>query len=191
MGGDPRPTEDTEAKSQAPGELELVRSFVNTRDIESNTDALGTTEDAAAWLSSQGFAVPARTSVDDVRLLVLLREAIRDLVDHRPDADAAATINRIAADHPVRLYLRPDRELPLAPVGVGVDAAVERVLAILAASLIDGSWDRLKVCPGDRCRWLFYDHSRNLSRRWCSMDICGSRAKMRTYRRRQVGVPDG
>ena len=47
---------------------------------------------------------------------------------------------------------------------------------------------RLKVCPLDDggCGWLFLDHSRNGSRRWCSMDDCGARAKARrlTARRR-------
>lgn len=47
---------------------------------------------------------------------------------------------------------------------------------------------RLKVCPLEEggCGWLFLDHSRNGSRRWCSMDDCGARAKARrlTARRR-------
>ena len=42
---------------------------------------------------------------------------------------------------------------------------------------------RLKECPG--CGWLFIDHTRAGNRRWCSMDTCGSRAKMRSYYRRK------
>ena len=73
------------------------------------------------------------------------------------------------------------------------DAAARRgtpaeAAAILAAATIDGTWGRLKACPNDRCRWLFYDHSRNRSRAWCSMDLCGAQSKMRTYRaRRRAG----
>lgn len=41
---------------------------------------------------------------------------------------------------------------------------------------------RLKVCPGaGDCGWLFYDTSRNGMRRWCSMEGCGSRVKMRRH----------
>lgn len=41
---------------------------------------------------------------------------------------------------------------------------------------------RVKQCPGTNCGWLFLDTSKNSSRVWCSMEGCGSRAKMRRYR---------
>jgi predicted RNA-binding Zn ribbon-like protein len=51
--------------------------------------------------------------------------------------------------------------------------------------MADGSWERLKVCPADDCLWAFYDRSRNRSRRWCDMEVCGNRAKVRGYRERR------
>jgi predicted RNA-binding Zn ribbon-like protein len=67
----------------------------------------------------------------------------------------------------------PPRELtdPLRPI---VHAAVEL--------LTEGPLDRLKTCGN--CRWLFLDQSRNHSRRWCSMNVCGGTLKMRRYRAR-------
>ena len=59
-----------------------------------------------------------------------------------------------------------------------------RLLAIIARAEADGTWARMKACPADNCREAFYDHSRNRSRTWCEMSICGNRAKARTYRRR-------
>jgi predicted RNA-binding Zn ribbon-like protein len=50
--------------------------------------------------------------------------------------------------------------------------------------MLDGSWPRLKACAADNCQWAFYDHSRNHSRVWCSMDVCGNREKVRSYRER-------
>jgi predicted RNA-binding Zn ribbon-like protein len=45
---------------------------------------------------------------------------------------------------------------------------------------------RLKECAQDDCRWLFLDLSKNRSRRWCSMEQCGNRAKAkRHYERRK------
>jgi predicted RNA-binding Zn ribbon-like protein len=38
------------------------------------------------------------------------------------------------------------------------------------------------ACTSDECLWAFYDRSRNRSRHWCSMGVCGNRAKTRTYR---------
>jgi predicted RNA-binding Zn ribbon-like protein len=45
--------------------------------------------------------------------------------------------------------------------------------------LTSGSLDRLKHCVG--CHWLFLDASRNRSRRWCTMEVCGTHEKMRRY----------
>ncbi len=44
---------------------------------------------------------------------------------------------------------------------------------------------RVKQCPGVDCGWLFLDSSKNGSRVWCSMEGCGSRAKMRRQRARK------
>ena len=46
-------------------------------------------------------------------------------------------------------------------------------------TLLHGPLDRIKGCGG--CRYLFLDETKNRSRRWCSMDDCGTREKMRTY----------
>jgi predicted RNA-binding Zn ribbon-like protein len=44
---------------------------------------------------------------------------------------------------------------------------------------------RVRICPGRNCGWLFLDTSGR--RRWCSMDVCGSRAKMRRLYERKRG----
>ena len=50
--------------------------------------------------------------------------------------------------------------------------------------LLLGRHDRVKACGDDECGWLFLDESRNATRRWCSMDSCGNRAKARRHYRR-------
>ena len=44
--------------------------------------------------------------------------------------------------------------------------------------------DRVRVCDGDECGWMYVDRSRNGLRRWCQMRTCGTREK--TRRRRQA-----
>ena len=65
----------------------------------------------------------------------------------------------------------------------------ERVLWPVARSaaelLTAANLNRLKACPGNHCGWMFLDMTRNGSRRWCEMEVCGSRAKMRRYHQRQ------
>jgi predicted RNA-binding Zn ribbon-like protein len=45
--------------------------------------------------------------------------------------------------------------------------------------------ERVKQCEGDPCGWLFFDTSRNRSRRWCSMADCGNRAKARRFYKKE------
>jgi predicted RNA-binding Zn ribbon-like protein len=179
--------EQGERSSAAPGELEVVRAFVNTLDIEAGTDDLGTPADAGAWLRRHGAPLRRGPSRDDLRRLVELREAIRDAASARGTdvgAKGIAALNRVAAAHPISVLLG-EGPVPFAHRTSGVDGFIERLLGIVATATVDGSWERLKACPNDRCRWLFFDHSRNRSRTWCSMDVCGARAKMRTYRSRR------
>jgi len=63
------------------------------------------------------------------------------------------------------------------------------VLAAVLDAIGDGTWSRLKACPD--CRFVFYDHTRNASKRWCVMTAgspqgrsCGSIAKVRAHRQR-------
>ena len=60
-----------------------------------------------------------------------------------------------------------------------------RLLAEVIRAEAEGKWERLKACRNQGCRWAFYDASKNRSGRWCNMDICGARHKMRTYRERK------
>jgi predicted RNA-binding Zn ribbon-like protein len=69
------------------------------------------------------------------------------------------------------------------------DAALEHPLRIVLASsvdlLVEDDPARLRQCPApDGCGWLFHDTSRNATRRWCSMRMCGNGAKSRRFQRR-------
>lgn len=65
--------------------------------------------------------------------------------------------------------------------------AFESALAISALSLLrDETAARLRVCPN--CSWLFVDRSRNSSRLWCDMSVCGNRRKANRHYRRRVAA---
>jgi predicted RNA-binding Zn ribbon-like protein len=53
-----------------------------------------------------------------------------------------------------------------------------------AALLVSAEWSRLRVCAGAGCGWFFFDRSKGGRRRWCNMDVCGNRVKVRAYRAR-------
>jgi predicted RNA-binding Zn ribbon-like protein len=178
------PTDQT-----APAKLELVREFVNTRDVEEGTDALASEAEAVAWLAAHGLDGGQRSISEEDRVrLVEVREALRGLLlannSGEPiSAEALETLNEQSAEAAVAL--RFDREgAALVTACGGVDSAIARLLAIVHGSMNDRTWPRLKACPADDCLWAFYDHSRNRSGTWCEMGECGNRAKARRYRER-------
>jgi predicted RNA-binding Zn ribbon-like protein len=177
-------------KKDAPGELELVRVFVNTLDVESGEDGLAGTAALREWLSSRGLLERTwETTAEDVARAVAAREALRALLlannGAAPDPAAAATLDRAARRARLALRFLPDGSARQEPAAGGVDGALGRLLAIVAAAMADGTWPRLKACRSDACRWAFYDHARNRSRTWCDMAVCGNRVKARTYRKRR------
>ncbi|GAA3169154.1 CGNR zinc finger domain-containing protein [Nonomuraea roseoviolacea subsp. carminata] len=157
-----------------PAPAELVRDFVNTLDVECDTDELASPAELALWLRERGLAGPLdRATDDDLATALALREALRAAL--RTHHDQALPVL------PLRVVVDP---LPrLVPVESGVRGA----LAVIAAAVADASWDRLKVCAEITCQWAFIDVSKNRSRSWCSMRVCGNRTKTRAYRARKQG----
>jgi predicted RNA-binding Zn ribbon-like protein len=103
--------------------------------------------------------------------------------------DPAALDDLAALARELPLVLRVTDGTPrLAPGDSGVSAALAALLAVVAQAAADGTWQRMKVCREVGCRWAYYDHSRNRSRAWCSMSVCGNRAKARAFRRRLAGA---
>lgn len=62
-------------------------------------------------------------------------------------------------------------------------------IALSAAGLLrEGDLSRLKKCGGEHCGWLFFDLTKNNSRRWCDMAVCGNRQKSRRLRQKRTFV---
>jgi predicted RNA-binding Zn ribbon-like protein len=148
----------TNAPDLGPG---LLVDFLNTLDVEDDTDQL--TDDAGLrrWAAEHGVAPGERREAQE------LRDALRAIVD--------------GEDAPLL-----DLALPVStgPAGFGLSArtAAEAALASAVVLQIQGKLGRVRLCGGEDCRWAFYDESRNGSRQWCSMGVCGNRQKARTYR---------
>ncbi len=184
------------ASEPAPGDLELVRAFVNTKDVDEDTDAFDRADELAAWLREHSLLPDAPTdtgvSERDRELAVGLREALRALMlsnnDGRPvDGQTLAPLRAAAGRSAVAVTVDGSGRVSLDTPAPGVKGALSRLLLIVERAMADGTWPRLKACRDDTCQWGFYDHSKNHSRAWCSMDVCGSRNKAREYRRRQSG----
>ena len=185
-----QPTSSSADRDCAPGELEVVRDFVNTHDYEDGSEQFPTPAALRDWLSERGLLSAAEpVSEADLGRAVEVREALRALclANNGEPLDPAAleALNSAARVSPVLIRFGGDAPaVDLAPAGAGVPAALASLLAIVHASMAEGTWERLKACPADDCLWAFYDHSRNRSGHWCTMAVCGNRAKARSYRER-------
>ncbi len=183
----------------APGALVLVQAFVNTHyDLEFHhgAEVLDTPEALAGWFADAGLiAAPTAVLEADLDRALTMRESLRTLARDGIASTAAANsslhrLNAVAAGARVEIRFSAGGPQFVAAPDAGVPGAIGVLLAVTAQALIDGSWSRLRICPGDNCGWAFYDHSRNRSGRWCSMSVCGGRAKARShYRRRRAREP--
>jgi predicted RNA-binding Zn ribbon-like protein len=184
----------------APGRLALVQAYVNSFfDLEGEwgADLFATPDRLAGWLADQGL-LPAGTTLHarDRTRAIAVREGLRGVAAGNNDASALqaaaslADVNRAAAGARVEVLLEADGPRFMA-TGSGLDRALGVVLAITGTAMLDGTWQRLKTCPGDHCGWAFYDHSRNQTGRWCSMSVCGGRAKARAHYHRRRDVERG
>jgi predicted RNA-binding Zn ribbon-like protein len=174
--------------------VELIRSFTNTIDVESGTDQLETATTFLAWLVEQGLVDgSARVTQADLALALRLRSAIRAAlaVHHERTDDPAgrSDLRDVIAELPLRLDPTADGGFELVPIDRGVRGAIAGFAAAIGRAAGVGDWERLKLCPADDCAWAFLDESKNRSRRWCSMEVCGNRSKTRSYRERTT-VPD-
>ena len=182
-------------QQQAPGELELVREYVNTLDIEAGTEALRTPAALGEWLSGHGLAPSGlRPTAAELRRAVAVREALRAILlshgDRSPEpADAWLVLDDQLTRARLQVRFGADGEALLEPAGDDADGALGRLLAIVHGALAQpDAWRRLKACRLHTCEWAFYDHTKNRSGAWCNMAVCGNRAKARAYRQRHAST---
>lgn len=172
--------------------LTLIQDFVNTANLEGGADRLATPAGLVAWYAERGLAgARAHATPADAREARHVREALRELLraNNGVDvdrADAAATLDAAGRRCGLAVRFAESGSIRLVPRERGLRGALGTVLAAAASAMADGSWQRLKACRSDTCQWAFVDNARNRSRQWCSMAVCGNRAKARTFRVRHA-----
>ncbi len=193
---------------------QIAIDFTNTVGSRGGTpeEHLRTGGDVIAWAEARGLLrradagrlrrraarQPAAARAAMAEALVL-REALYRVIAAaaagRQSSDAdLAIVNGHLCDALARLRLTPQRgsfEL-LAPgdddaLGAPIVGSVVRAAADLLTS---DAINRVRACADPGCAWLFLDVTRNGTRRWCTMQSCGNRAKARRFRMtREQGAP--
>ncbi|QIJ63100.1 CGNR zinc finger domain-containing protein [Streptomyces sp. JB150] len=158
----------------APGGLAVVEALVNTVDLGSGRDALDTPEGRARFGIAAGDLEAARELRESLRAVCLAHAG-------HPPHRAVTPLGELLARVPLYVAVDPrDGSARLAPADDG--PLLSRVAAAVAEALTEGTWERLKACELPDCHWAYYDRSPAGRGRWCSMQVCGARAKMRRYR---------
>ena len=188
--------------------LDLANTLDN-RSAATPWELLASFEDLVAW-GVQAGAVPNATARALLRQArAHPRAAARALERARQVREALfAVFSAVAHGRvpPVAAMARLNAALPRAFGSRSLDQAtgspawawvehgpsdLDRVLwpaVVSAAELLTSTeLDRVRECAGERCAWLFLDHSKNKSRRWCDMTVCGNRTKARRHRARVKG----
>ncbi|MCX4388314.1 CGNR zinc finger domain-containing protein [Micromonospora peucetia] len=187
-----RPDDDA-----APAPLDRIEAFVNTR--RDDGDDLGTPAQLAGWLRTRALVAAGTTATaGQLERARAVREGIRALIAEnnaepvsspRPDGlDPAArrVLAELSRELPLVLDVTIDPPRLVPATRTPVDAALAGLLAVVAEAVAAGTWHRLKACREPSCRWAYYDHSRNRRRTWCSMELCGNRAKARAAHHRRT-----
>ena len=147
-------------------------------------EILHTAADLERWIGLIiGLEVTATEA--DIELARGVRNAISRLARARAAGERFRSadvriVNAAAEQAPPTLTLRSDGST------IRPTVSLEGALSALARDAIDlftGSLrDRIRVCAADNCGLLLVDASRRGDRRWCSMQVCGNRAKVRAHR---------
>lgn len=190
---DPAPPSQSRAQRHDPRPLlgePLALDLLNTQWIKDGQlqDLLATAEGVRMWLASAAVdpdLAPAHEA-PVCHPLQYARSVIQDVAEHPESGQARVAFNALLA--------RGHRERRLTPGGPTTQIVVDDpawIVPWLAAenylNLLARAPDRIRRCQHPECVLWYFDASRSGTRRWCSMRICGNRAKAtRHYQRRST-----
>ena len=183
---------EAEPEKRAPEPLRLVQQFVNSAELDEDEEELGSPDELRGWLLARDLiGRSAKVTAADLSRALDVREGLRALLGTHNgfdlDRQAVQRMEAALGGAVLRPRISPDGTPQLVPARDDAGAGLAQLMAIVAAAVTDGTWQRLKACADEGCRWAFFDHSKNRSGRWCSMQVCGNQQKARAFRERQRG----
>ncbi|RAV99983.1 CGNR zinc finger domain-containing protein [Pseudochryseolinea flava] len=173
---------------------------VNTRHGEPVFEYLNTFEDLLSWSGKAGILRPKQlqwlrqeAGLRPKVAAVKLREAIAvrenlcllfsSIANGKvPDASVASNFNdrlSVAFKNLNVRFRSAAVDIHLHREEISFDEPLNLIMKSAFDVLTEGDFHRIKECP--RCGWIFLDTSKNGKRRWCNMNVCGSREKALEY----------
>lgn len=164
--------------------LDLCNTRLGDRDL------LREPEDLAHWFVAAGLAdlAPA-ISRRELAAAKELREGLRPLLLGADGLRVAGIAEEWLGRAPGRLCVEQSTLTPRFTPGARTSCCLLVAAVLDALDLVRESPGRVRECADPACAVVYLDTSRNRSRRWCSMERCGARAKASTYYRRHRTGP--
>ncbi|MNB78975.1 CGNR zinc finger [compost metagenome] len=164
-----------------------------TGDRSKDRDRLEEPEWTLQWLVQEGLPALPAPNEDELEKLKVLRsilfDIVKDIVDGREPGELAETLNRYMIAGPVIRRAERDSEGRFTVTLVPASASWEQVMAEIAgsfASSLEGQdKSRFRICDNPDCLWVYYDDTRNRSKRYCDDKACGNLMKVRRFRARK------
>lgn len=165
----------------APEMLESIRALLNTWRIPNETrepiDFFESEEDIHQFMIEQWNEKLPFASVKEVKNF---RDTIREAVEQQKP------LQPLFEKYPLQVMI-DDESNGITYQAIGEENLYTFILRIIISAITNKQWGRLKACPD--CKWVFYDQSRNSSKRWCGMyaegeggRACGTIAKVKRHR---------
>ncbi|MFF6869197.1 CGNR zinc finger domain-containing protein [Streptomyces sp. NPDC012450] len=156
----------------------LSLDLLNTRWVEEGArrDLLTDVEGLTVWLTANDLEGRFAADAATLRRTLAARDALAALVDRPGDPDATARVDTVLGHGRIRATLTaegPGEEAEFADPAWGPGWTAARA----HLDLLRTAPDRIRACAHEACILHFFDTSRNGTRRWCSMAVCGNRAK--------------
>lgn len=175
--------------------LEFVYAGPVTGVIAMTSETWHSPADLAEWIAARydrvdasagGSATTERELVDAIGLRDAIASVAVDFEAHRePSPDAVDTVNLYAATPDIPPVLAGGRR-QAGRSSVRTGQVLSTVARDAVRLFVDENRDRVRRCAADGCGLLFFDESRSANRRWCSMQRCGNREKVRAFRERAL-----
>lgn len=168
----------------APGRLEIIRDFLNTWEIPNDTrtptDRLNTQKDVEDFIFKHFEDIHFSR---DLEILHQFRKDLRISIE----LNTTDSLNKWLTQYPIEISIVNPENIQYN--SLNKQEFFSEILIIVIESIAQNQWKRLKSCPD--CRWVFYDNSRNASKRWCGMYAsepkgrsCGTIAKVKRHRKK-------
>jgi predicted RNA-binding Zn ribbon-like protein len=170
------------------GALSLDFAHTGVRDGPPGWEQFHAPADLTAWLGERFDRLDETATERELSDALGLRASIYSLARAAADGDAPA-----ADDIDIVNLFAATPDIPPALAGGHRQAGTTalrtgQVLSTIARDAVDlfgHEAGRIRECSADNCKLVFYDESRTNNRRWCSMQRCGNRAKVRAFRAKE------